>query len=288
MSYAYQTFNSGQTLTGGQTQQLEDNIRDHVHGKDGVAAAGVAWQVSSRGTALTVASTDVGKLYECYGDFDVTFPTAGSLGGSFASAFKNLGSGRVALVAASGQWIEGNSLYAMAPGESVIAQSDNSNLILVGAQHGLVRLARFAAVGSLANAEIKHFYPGDFEQIIVRQRGAFSATAVLQAEISLDSGSSYLASGYTNTMTGATTLWALNDGGVGSVAAFSEFTYSPNPALGTVARGLSIRGTTALEYNLTNSNVGIVNAMRFSPSAGSFQSGMVVEVFGRGRIRAVI
>lgn len=36
-AYSYQTFSVGQVLTAAQMQQVEDNIRDHAHGADGVA-----------------------------------------------------------------------------------------------------------------------------------------------------------------------------------------------------------------------------------------------------------
>jgi microcystin-dependent protein len=36
MAYSYQTFSVGQVLTAAQVQQIEDNIRDHEHGQDGV------------------------------------------------------------------------------------------------------------------------------------------------------------------------------------------------------------------------------------------------------------
>lgn len=38
MAYVYQTFSVGQVLTAAQMQQVEDNIRDHVHGEDGVSS----------------------------------------------------------------------------------------------------------------------------------------------------------------------------------------------------------------------------------------------------------
>lgn len=288
MAYQYQSFGSGQIFTSAQAQQIEDNIRDHVHGKDGVSPAGASWEVQSKGAAFTIASTDVGKLFQCYGDYAVNFPAAGALGASFATALKNVGSGRVQLTASSGQYIEGNSFYSLAPGESVIAQSDASNLILVGANHGMVRLARFASVGSLAQFEITHFYPGEFQKYMLRGRFAISATGIANAVVSIDSGSSYLGSGYTGTMSGATTLWALHDGGAGSIALFTEFEWSPLANAGTQARGLSIRGTVMTEYNLFQTTVGEINAIRLSPSAGAWQSGCVVELYGIGRIRNVI
>lgn len=287
MAYSYQTFNSGQVLTGGQAQQMEDNVRDHVHGKDGVVAAGASWQVTSRGSALTVASTDVGKLYECYGDFTVTFPTAGSLGGSFATAFKNMGSGRIALTAASGQWIEGNSLYALTPGESVIAQSDNSNLMLVGAQHGFVRLMRvLVGVSSVENIDLTHLYPGDFAHYSVMCKLNQAASAVPSITVSNDSGSSFLASGYTTTMGAETNGFRILDAAANSTQGYSEFVFTPVTSRAHYFTGRCVRGTSFTNpWTATQSNVADINAIRIS---GPFTSGCLVEVYGRGRPRAVV
>lgn len=290
MTYAYQTFSSGQVLTGGQAQQIEDNVRDHVHGKDGVGATGIAFQVSSRGAAFSVVSTDAGKLIQCYGDFPITFPTAGSLGGSFGSTFKNCGSGRVALNAASGQYIEGNSCYALAPGEQVTAQVDVQNqLQLIGAQHGIVRLARFIqGVSSFGDIELKHCYPEDFQRYHIRARPVMNASGIFNCTISLDSGSSYLASGYSTSMGGETTQFRLIDGGANSTQAYSEFSWCNVTSKTQNFRGWCVRGATYTDpWTAANSNPGAINAIKISP-ATSFGSGTIIELYGEGRVRAVV
>lgn len=57
MSYSYQNFSFGQVLTSAQMQQVEDNIRDHVHGQDGVSDAILAGSISAYVGVGTVAPT---------------------------------------------------------------------------------------------------------------------------------------------------------------------------------------------------------------------------------------
>lgn len=42
MAYSFQTFTVGQVLTAAQMNQVEVNIRDHIHGQNGVSAMGLS------------------------------------------------------------------------------------------------------------------------------------------------------------------------------------------------------------------------------------------------------
>lgn len=62
MSYLYQTYSVGEVLTAAKMQQVEDNIRDHVHGIDGVSSpTGVTlWDKDADGSSygdITSATT---------------------------------------------------------------------------------------------------------------------------------------------------------------------------------------------------------------------------------------
>lgn len=66
-AYSYQTFSVGQVLTAAQVQQIEDNVRDHQHGIDGVSG-GVALLTSgsvanAASLALTSLITDDHDVY---------------------------------------------------------------------------------------------------------------------------------------------------------------------------------------------------------------------------------
>jgi hypothetical protein len=73
MAYSFQTFTVGQVLTAAQTNQVEVNIRDHVHGVDGVSmATRVAFikRLTSFSTGASPAATtfdteifDTGSFY---------------------------------------------------------------------------------------------------------------------------------------------------------------------------------------------------------------------------------
>ena len=52
MAYSFQTFTVGQVLTAAQTNQVEINIRDHVHGVDGVSMATRIAKVTRQSSAL--------------------------------------------------------------------------------------------------------------------------------------------------------------------------------------------------------------------------------------------
>lgn len=63
MAYSYQTFTFGQVLTAAQMQQVEINIRDHVHGTSSVVRipadgvnSGLGWRQELASTVVTSAS----------------------------------------------------------------------------------------------------------------------------------------------------------------------------------------------------------------------------------------
>ena len=66
MAYSFQTFSVGQVLTASQMNAVEVNIRDHVHGSDGVVAAPVTGATQAEmeaGTSNTVAATPLNAQF---------------------------------------------------------------------------------------------------------------------------------------------------------------------------------------------------------------------------------
>jgi hypothetical protein len=257
----------------------------------GVAPSGTSWAVSSRGSALSVASTDAGKLYKCYGDFDIDFAAAATLGGNFGAAFANVGSGRVALKAAAGQWIGDNSLYSLTPGEAVVVNSDATELLVIGGRdHCKLAQIRFQGT-SLSQIDIKHMYPGEFAiyELALSELLVSSTTAIL-ARVSQDSGSSYISAGY-GTTAGDTIWFRLFATAVGSQTnRWSKSTF--NNGL-TYNNGTSFlhesmyysAGSTLYSEQITFApNTSPVNALRVLCNSYNFIDANL-QLFGRGRIR---
>jgi hypothetical protein len=292
MAYAYQTFNSGAVFTASQAQQIEDNIRDHRHGVDGVGASGASWAVSSVAASQAIASTDAGKLFKCYGDLALTFATAGTLGTSFGAAFVNVGSGRIALTAASGQWIHNNSVYALCPGEGVVVQSDGTELIVVGGQDN-AKLARVVTVTSTATVEILKCFPNDFLWYEVRAAPNLEGIGLVQMRVSTDSGSSYISAGYANTTGGQTAEGNLTlDNAASRQVRFMQCEFHNGigvESIFNVYHAYSMRAVgTSLstdDNRFFTTSAGVINAIQFKRNAGAFSSGSVFELYGRGRTR---
>jgi hypothetical protein len=297
MAYSYQTFSSGQVFTSGQAQQIEDNIRDHRHGADGVGVSGAAWEVVSKGAAFSVTSADAGKLFACYGDFQIDFAAAATLGSNFACAIKNIGSGRIVAAAAVGGYIEGNSYFAVTPGEMYVPQSTGSQLhMAAGNVHGPVRLAHVSLEqGSLAQIDITKCYPGDFTMYEMRISNVLvSSTNILLGRISTNSGSSYIATGYATTA-GDTTQFRWFGTVVGSQSnRWSRSTFD-NPR--SYNNGIAVNHY-SMQYSA--GSVTFADQISFLPSAGTPVSAIRVfvnsynfinasiELWGYGRPRVVI
>lgn len=63
MAYSFQTFAVGQVLTAAQISQTEVNIRDHVHGQDGVSAVHGSMTILGSGLAVgSVAPVGLGTV----------------------------------------------------------------------------------------------------------------------------------------------------------------------------------------------------------------------------------
>lgn len=292
MAYAYQTFSSGQIFTASQAQQIEDNIRDHRHGLNGVAAAGAAWTTVSKGATFSIASTDAGTLFKCWGDFNIDFATAATLGANFGAAFVNAGSGRVALVANSNQWINGNSLYSLTPGEGVIVTSDGTELDVLG---GLNRARLFyyeQTATSLATIPVTRLYPGEFHhyvmniQPILTTPGDGSNTGF---RISTNSGSSYQTANYSNSASGDTTAcWFFNTAWGSLQVLFITAQFPNKQSFGQqfyVDAFHLVTGGRGETYSLNTAVTTPINALQLYRNSGAFLAKTRVEIWGEGRIR---
>lgn len=290
MAYQYQSFGSGQVFSAAEAQQIEDNIRDHRHGVDGVGPSGAAWAASSKASAFSVASTDAGTLFKCYGDYAVQFAAAATLGTAFGAAFKNVGSGRIQLNAASGQFIDNHSYYALCPGEGVMVTSDGTDLTVVGGQDN-VKLCRVVTTGSIAAIELLKCFPGDFMMYELVAFPNMNGTGLFQMQVSSNSGSSYLAAGYANTTGGQTTCGNLTLTNTNSrQIRYTKCEFGNNAHANSIANvfhAYSIHGTINTDDNrfYTTSLRGMVSAIKLINDGGGFLDGAVAELYARGRVR---
>lgn len=158
MPYSLQTFAFNQVLTAAQVNQIEANIRDHVHGVGGVAASGLSWNYTAISSAQTIQPTDAGKHYLCSpytwssGTMVLDFSTVGDLGAGWSATFTNVGSqGVVLLDPSTTEKIHGNSEYCIGIGETVLVHCDGNELFCYGnAVNGPTLLHRFIS----SNADI--------------------------------------------------------------------------------------------------------------------------------------
>lgn len=290
MSYQYQTFSSGQIFTGAQAQQIEDNIRDHVHGKDGVGASGASWAATSKGAAFSITSSDAGTLFKCWGDFAVTCPAAATLGGVFGAGFVNCGSGRISINAASGQWINGNSCYALTPGEGIVLTSDTIELEVIGGRDRAC-LARYVqTVNSLAFVPLTTLFPGDFTRYMLYIQPNTQTGGLIQMQVSMDSGSNYMSTNYANT-TGAQTncvnITFFNTTSRDCRWATVEFTNGDAVQSASMHfNTMAIRANNSQDLGIGRiTSAGVINALRLLRDAGFYQAGTRMELWAEGRVR---
>lgn len=291
MAYAYQTFSSGQIFTAAQAQQIEDNIRDHQHGLNGVVAAGAAWTTVSKGAAFSIGSTDAGTLFKCWGDFNVDFAAAATLGANFGAAFVNAGSGRIQLTASSTQWIASNSVYALTPGEGVIVTSDGIELDVVGGTNR-ARLVHYRQTEtSLAVIPVTRLYWGDFAFYTLQVQPYFTGTATnVGFRISTDSGSSYLTSGYgTSYNANGDAAWWFGSNAASSLTVIlmqSGFKNNQRSGQGFHSLMTSFLQTGVSEgYSNRTATVTPVNALQIYMNGGALTNGTIIEIWGEGRLR---
>lgn len=290
MAYQYQSFGSGQVFSAAEAQQIEDNIRDHRHGVDGVGPSGAAWAASSKASAFAVASTDAGTLFKCYGDYAVQFAAAATLGTAFGAAFKNVGSGRIQLNAASGQFIDNHSYYALCPGEGVSVTSDGTELTVIGGQDN-VKLCRVVTTGSTASFELLKCFPGDFMWYELVVFPNMNGNGLLQMQVSSDSGSSYIAAGYANTTGAQTNVGNLSLNNTNSRSVSFSRVICGNSAhtnsVNNLFQALTLHGTINTDDNrfYTTSLRGPFNGIKILNSGGGFMDGAIAELYARGRVR---
>lgn len=312
MSYIRQTFSSNQVFTDANASQIESNIRDHIHGVDGVGPSGISWAVASATASFAVVNSMATLNYQLSGDITATFAAAATLGQSFGIGMTNIGSGRVVLAAATGQFIGTSSIFALTPGANVSVWSDGAKLHLFGQTTGQFLLYKDISVNSRAlSAPIQLPFINDFDHFILKigpsqiNSHASNNTRIVM-QLSVDSGVSFITSAYemifnNQTVSAASsglvvfssTLFA----GIGSPQVFScEFKFTKGPWLsgsqstfmswsqsGVRANSnssfvslMSSFATTSATALLANS----VNSFRLLGSTTAFFANRVISIWG--------
>lgn len=128
MAYSFQTFSLNQVLTAAQMNQVEVNIRDHIHGRASVLKTGISWPRTAKTSGFTPAAADAGELFECSGAFTIDFTAAATLGAGWAATFYNTGSGAVTLDPNGSETIGGAATEFLSKGRGAMVYSDGSNL----------------------------------------------------------------------------------------------------------------------------------------------------------------
>lgn len=254
MAYAFQTFGSGQVLTKGQEQQVEDNIRDHVHGQNGVGAAGLNWAVGSATSSFQAVASMSGTLWQVAGDFTITTDAPATLGKGWAQTYVNIGSGRIVIKPGAGTIDNGNSQFVLTPGCQINAFSDGANINLFGQAVGWFTLFRKIVASSLHFVTIDKLFPGDFNLYEIRADDVLISSGhdYFKAFVSNDSGSSFTVAGYQHDTVGDTVNLAFTQSVVTSNQMLQMSAVFTNNA---VAAAPIFFDT----YNVTRGNSGALN-----------------------------
>jgi hypothetical protein len=129
LAYSFQTFSVDQILTAAQMNQVEQNVRDHVHGRSSVLKSGISWPRTAKTATFNVTSSDAGELFDITsGTFSVTFDAAGTLGAGFAVTIRNSGTGVITLDPNGSETIDGVTTKALGQYEAITVWSDGTNL----------------------------------------------------------------------------------------------------------------------------------------------------------------
>lgn len=148
-----QTFSFEQVLTAAQMNQVEVNVRDHVHGRDGVGSTGLNFPRTAQAAGFTAQAGNNGQLYECSGTFTIDFDAAATLGAGWAITVYNTDSGDITLDPSGAETIDGDSTFAVPNGGVVCVYSDGSNLqILYGGVARALATATQSQSGSISNS----------------------------------------------------------------------------------------------------------------------------------------
>jgi hypothetical protein len=131
MAYAFQIFSFEQVLTSAQMNQVEVNVRDHVHGLNSVVKTGLSWPRSPQSAGFGLGVDDVGGLFELSGSFTITFSAAATLGNGWAVTLYNTDSGAITLDPNGAETIDGSSTFTMKNGDSLVVYSDGANLQVI-------------------------------------------------------------------------------------------------------------------------------------------------------------
>lgn len=284
--YVYQTFTSQQILTGAQAQQCEVNIQTHQHGVGSVQAIGLAWPVGSLTASRGISADDNNLMFECYGDLNASFFPAAQLSSLFSATFVNCASGRVALLAAPGEFIGPSSQFVLTPKASVnVYCAGKSPLGLFGQTVGPFTLADFYfSVSSMQSADVPYLFPGDFDFYhLIISDVVMGTPDVPCLYLSIDSLSSLLIGGMRNTIGAGSSAILFDTVTMQSNQFLMAKVFFSNPANSGAAIYFDVErrrrtGTTGLNpAEITNNTgaaslAGILNGIRFSTESGGFNS----------------
>ena len=237
MSYSYQTFTQGEILTSTKCQQVEDNIRDHRHGRNSVVSAGITFEITAKSSGFTVSASDAGELFACTGTFTIDFDASSSLGNGWGATFANVGAGTITLDPNGAETIDGQTTITISSNTTISLWCDGSNLFSLGGAKGLILLATATAADD-ATVDFTSGFTATYDYYTMALHGVRPATngQHLRARAgagSFDTGSNYDyattgidSNGGAVTISGnATTFWQLTGVGVsnGATAAVSGF-----------------------------------------------------------------
>ena len=148
MTYSFQNFSVGQVLTAVQMDQVEANIRDHIHGRDSVVLSGLSWRYSNKTANYTIVADDIGTLFSCSGTFTLTLPAIANVASGWSITVHNRGTGLVTVEGNAAETIDGQAnIIVGAGGSATLFEDGNAGEFRTYATGGVL-----APIGTFSDA----------------------------------------------------------------------------------------------------------------------------------------
>lgn len=304
MAYSFQTFSLNQILTSAQMNQVEVNVRDHVHGRAGTTKTGIAFPRTARSVGFSVAASDVGEWFDVTMAATATFAASSALGAGFG-VYLGASGVNVTIAANGSETVDGSTVDGLTVGQNFgrLVLSDGSNLRTL--QAGPWKFLRRQTASAVAQLDFVNLQRYRHHLFVASSLVPATDGAALQALFSIDNGSTFLATNYRWTLVGrdstpgaidendvaAASIRLINDVGSAAtegVSATVEFHAQNVVAVSTLikthARGVKSNGQGMYNDGFgmwdrsagsANNVVDDVDAIRFRFSAGNITSGTI-------------
>lgn len=129
MAYSKQTYVSTTVWSATRMARTNDNIAQHVHGRNSVVRTGISFPRSEIVSDTTLTAADVGKLLECNsGPFTITLPSAAAVDAGWAVTLRNVNPSQVFTLTPDGSETIGGGSSKVLGLDALFVYSDGVNM----------------------------------------------------------------------------------------------------------------------------------------------------------------